>query len=118
MDKKLFVQAIGKYLSGVLLLSILLFVPAGTLKYWNAWLLMGILFIPMFIAGVVLMIKNPELLRKRLNSGEKETEQKHVIISGGLMFICIHIIAVSVYAAGAWFFVFIFCFSYIPCHYG
>jgi protein-S-isoprenylcysteine O-methyltransferase Ste14 len=93
MDRKLFIQAIGKYLSGILLLSILLFVPAGTLKYWNAWLLMGILFIPMFIAGVVLMIKNPELLRKRLNSKEKETEQKHVIISGGLMFICGFVIA-------------------------
>lgn len=93
MDRKLFIQAIGKYLSGVLLLSILLFVPAGTLKYWNAWLLMGILFIPMFIAGIVLMIKNPELLRKRLNLKEKETEQKHVIISGGLMFICGFVIA-------------------------
>lgn len=88
MDKKLFFQAIGKYLSGVILLSLLLFIPAGTLKYRNAWLLMGILFIPMFIAGIVMMIKNPELLKKRLNVKEKETEQKSVILFSGLMFVC------------------------------
>lgn len=88
MDKKLFFQAIGKSLSGFLVLALLLFIPAGTLNYWNAWLLMGILFIPMFIAGIVLTLKNPELLRKRLNMKEKETEQKSVIIFSGLMFVC------------------------------
>lgn len=93
MDKKLFIQAIGKYLSGVALLFILLFAPAGTLKFWNAWLLMGILFIPMFIAGLVLMFKNPELMRKRLNMKETETEQKNVILSGGLMFVCGFVVA-------------------------
>ena len=93
MDKKLLIQAVGKYLSGVLLLSVLLFIPAGTLHYWNAWLLIGILFIPMFIAGIVLMVKNPELLRKRLNSKEKETEQKSVIIFGGIMFVCGFVVA-------------------------
>ena len=93
MDKKLLIQAVGKYLSGVLLLSVLLFIPAGTLYYWNAWLLIGILFIPMFIAGIVLMVKNPELLRKRLNSKEKETEQKSVIIFGGIMFVCGFVVA-------------------------
>jgi hypothetical protein len=84
MDRRLFIQAIGKYLLGVLLLSILLFVPVGTLKYWNAWLLIGILFIPMFIVGIVLMLKNPELLRERPNSKEKETKQKNVILFGGI----------------------------------
>lgn len=93
MNKKLFIQAIGKYLSGVLLLSILLFVPAGTLGFWNAWLLMGILYTPMFIAGIVLMIKNPELLSKRLNMKETEIEQKNVILFGGLMFICGFVVA-------------------------
>jgi len=87
MDKRLFGEAIGKYLFGVLALTLLLFVPAGTLKYWNAWLLMGILFIPMLIAGIVLMIKNPELLRKRLNAKEKEAQQRSVLLFGGLMFI-------------------------------
>lgn len=93
MDKRLLSQAIGKYLSGVLLLSALLFIPAGTLNYWNAWLLIGILFIPMFITGIILMVKNPDLLRKRLYSKEKETEQKSVILFGDLMFICGFVVA-------------------------
>ena len=76
MDKKLFFQAIVKFLLGVIIIAGLLFILAGTLNYWNAWIFMGILFIPMFIAGIVLMIKNPELLRKRLNAKEKESEQK------------------------------------------
>lgn len=88
MDKKLFVQAITKYLLGLLALTFLLFVPAGTLDYYNGQLLIGLLFGPMFVLGAILMIKNPELLRKRLNSKEKETEQKSIIIMGGIMFIC------------------------------
>lgn len=87
MDKKLFIQAIVKYLLGIILFSILLFVPAGTVYYWNAWLLIGSLFIPMFIVGIVLAIKNPELLRKRLNAKEKEAKQKSVILFGALMFV-------------------------------
>ena len=87
MEKKLFIQAIVKYLLGIILFSILLFVPAGTVYYWNAWLLIGSLFIPMFIVGIVLAIKNPELLRKRLNAKEKESKQKSVILFGALMFI-------------------------------
>jgi protein-S-isoprenylcysteine O-methyltransferase Ste14 len=93
MDKKLFIQAIGKFFSGIFMLSLLLLLPAGTVFYWNAWLLIGILFIPMFIVGIILMFSNPELLRKRLKVKEKETEQKSVIISGGLMFICGFIVA-------------------------
>ena len=93
MGRKLFIQALVKYLSGVLLLSLLLFIPAGTLSYKNAWLLMGLLFIPMLIAGIVLMLKNPELLRKRLNSKEKQAKQKSVILLGSLMFICGFVVA-------------------------
>jgi len=93
MDKKLFIQAIGKFFSGIFMLSLLLLLPAGTVFYWNAWLLIGILFIPMFIVGIILMFRDPELLRKRLKVKEKETEQKSVIISGGLMFISGFIVA-------------------------
>ncbi len=87
MDIKLFTQAVTKFIAGFIVVSILLFIPAGTLDYWNAWIFIGILFIPMFIAGIILMIKNPALLRKRLNAKEKETDQKAVILFSGLMFI-------------------------------
>lgn len=87
MDKKLFIQAIVKYLLGLTLFSFLLFVSAGTLKYWNAWLLIGVLFIPMLLVGIVLAIKNPELLRKRLNAREKEAEQTSIQQYGALMFV-------------------------------
>lgn len=93
MNIKLFFQAMIKFLLGVLLIGLLLFIPANTIYYWNGWLFMGILFVPMFIAGIVLMIKNPELLRKRLNAKEKENEQKQVIAVSGLMFLLGFIIA-------------------------
>ena len=86
MNIKLFLQAIIKFLLGVLIIGILLFIPAGTIEYWNAWLFMGLLFIPMFIVGIILMIKNPDLLRKRLNAKESENEQKKVVAINGLMF--------------------------------
>ena len=70
---KLLFQAIFKFLIGVLMIALLLFWSAGTMNYWNAWLLMGLLFIPMFIAGIILWLKNPELLEKRLNVKEKES---------------------------------------------
>jgi len=87
MDKKLFVQAITKFVIGFIIIALLLFIPAGTLNYWNAWLFMCIFFVPIFIVGIILMIKNPELLGKRLNSKEKESEQKAVLILGGIMFV-------------------------------
>ena len=87
MNFKLFVQAIIKFLIGLLIVGSYLFISAGTFDYWNAWLFLGLLFIPMFIAGIVLMIKNPELLKKRLNAKEKETEQKAVLMLSGLMFL-------------------------------
>jgi len=88
MDKKLFIQAITKFIFGLIIIALLLFISAGTLNYWNAWLFIGILFIPMFIVGIILMIKGPDLLRKRLNSKEKESKQKILLIFGGVMFIC------------------------------
>ncbi len=93
MDIKLFFQAIIKFILGVLIIGLLLFVPANTIDYWNGWLFMGLLFIPMFIAGIILMIKNPELLRKRLNAKEKENEQRQVIAFSGIMFLFGFIIA-------------------------
>ena len=86
MDGKLFAQAMIKFISGAVMVAFMLFLPAGDLKYWNGWLLMGILFIPMFAAGVVLMIKNPKLLKSRLNAKENESEQKTVILLSGIMF--------------------------------
>lgn len=93
MNIKLFLKAITKYIFGVILVGILLFLPAGTINYWNAWLFMGILFIPMFIAGIILMIKNPMLLKSRLDVKEKEFEQKQVILYSGLMFLVGFIVA-------------------------
>ena len=90
---KLFVQGITKFLLGIILVGVLLFIPAGTLDYINAWLLMGLLFIPMFIVGILLMIINPDLLKRRLDAKEKEQEQKEVIVLSGLMFITGFIIA-------------------------
>ena len=93
MSFKLFVGAICKFFLGVVLIGALLFLPAGTLSFSYGWLLMGILFIPMFVAGIVMMIKNPELLSKRLNAKEKEGEQKTVVKLSGLMFIAGFVLA-------------------------
>lgn len=93
MDSKLFIQAIIKFFSGLLIVGLLLFLPAGSFSYWQAWLLIGILFIPMFIAGLVMMKKSPDLLRKRLNVKEDEKEQKAVIVLSGLMFLASFVVA-------------------------
>ena len=87
MDTKLLIQAITKFLVGLLIVGLLIFIPANSLKYWNGWLFMGLLFIPMFIAGIILLFKNPELLKSRLNAKEKEQEQKEVLIYSSIMFI-------------------------------
>jgi len=89
----LFIQAILKFALGVVLIAALLLLPAGTWAFWNAWLLMGLLFIPMFIAGLVMIRKSPNLLRSRLNAKEKEGEQEIVIRLSGLMFLCGFIVA-------------------------
>lgn len=93
MSIKLFIQAITKFLLGVVLVGLLIFLPAGTFNYFGGWLLMGILFIPMFAAGIVMMIKNPELLKKRLKAKESEVEQDLVIKLSGLMFLLGFIVA-------------------------
>lgn len=90
---KLLFQAIFKFLLGVLMIALLLFYPAGTINYWNAWILMGLLFIPMFIAGIILWLKNPELLEKRLNVKEKESEQIEVIGISLIIFVLGFILA-------------------------
>ena len=93
MTRKLFFQAISKFVFGLILIALLLFLPAGTLKYWNGWLFIGILFIPMLIAGIVMMIRSPELLKKRLDSKEEEKEQKTVIALSGIMFLAAFVVA-------------------------
>ena len=93
MTKSLFLSAIGKFFLGVILVGFLIFLPAGTLAYFNGWLFMGILFVPMFLAGLVMMAKSPELLKKRLNAKEKEREQSLVVKLSGLMFLAGFIVA-------------------------
>ncbi len=93
MTTKLFIGAITKFLLGVVLVGLLIFLPTGTFSYFNGWLLMGILFVPMFFAGIVMMIKNPELLKSRLNAKEKQREQSSVVKLSGLMFLSGFVIA-------------------------
>lgn len=87
MTTKLFIQAVTKFLLGIILVGVLIFLPAGSLKFINGWIFVGVLFIPMLIAGIVMMLKNPDLLRKRLNAKEKQRDQSLVIKLSGLMFI-------------------------------
>ena len=93
MDKDLFLQSFLKFILGVAIVGLLLFLPAGSFSYWQGWLLMGILFVPMFCAGLVMMARNPDLLRKRLNAREEEKEQKTVVKLSGLLFIAAFVIA-------------------------
>lgn len=86
-------QALAKFFLGVLLLGVLIFLPAWSFRYWQGWLLMGILFVPMFVAGLVMLAKNPDLLRKRLNAKEQEAEQKTVVKLSGLLFIAAFVVA-------------------------
>ena len=87
MKTGLLPQALLKFFGGLILMGLVLFLPAGTFDYWNAWLLMGILFVPMLITGSVLFFKAPELLKKRLNANEGERQQKRVILLSSLMFL-------------------------------
>ena len=93
MTKQLLIQAIFKTGSGAILMGLLLFLPAGTVHYWNAWLLLAILFLPMLVVGIVLMRKAPDLLRKRLNTKETESDQITVIIGSSAMFVSGFILA-------------------------
>lgn len=93
MNKSLLTQSLIKFLSGVIIVGLLIFLPAGSFSYWQGWLLMGVLFVPMFVAGFILMARNPDLLRKRLDAKEKESKQKTVVALSGLLFIAAFITA-------------------------
>lgn len=93
MNKSLLTQSLIKFLSGVIIVGILIFLPAGSFSYWQGWLLMGVLFVPMLVAGFILIAKSPDLLRKRLDVKEKESEQKTVVALSGLLFIAAFITA-------------------------
>ena len=102
MGKKLLLSALTKFFLGVIVLGALLFIPAGSFSYWQGWLLMGILFVPMFVAGLILMARNPDLLQKRLNAREKEAEQKTVVALSGFLFIAAFVVAGLNWRFGWW----------------
>lgn len=93
MTKNLFFQAVSKFFVGLISVATLLFIPAGTIKYANGWLFILILFGPMLVAGIIMMIRNPELLKRRLNTKENEHSQKIVILLSGIMFISAFVVA-------------------------
>ena len=93
MDTKLFLQALSKFIIGLVIICILLFIPAGTINYPNGWLFIALLFIPMFFAGIIMLFKSPDLLRRRLNAKEEEDEQKTVILISGIIFLLAFILA-------------------------
>lgn len=93
MTKNLFFQAISKFFLGLLSIASLLFFSAGTLQYPNGWLFITVLFIPMLVAGFVMMIKNPELLKKRLDVKETERSQRIVVLLSGIIFILAFVVA-------------------------
>ena len=93
MGHRLLMRSLTKFLLGVVIIGLLIFLPAGSLSYWQGWLLMGILFVPMFVAGLVMIQKNPDLLRKRLSAKEEEKKQQMVVKLSGLLFIAAFIVA-------------------------
>ena len=90
---KLLINALAKYICGVLLVGMLIFLPAGTLDFSGGWLFMGLLFVPMVIAGFVMFFKNPDFLAKRLDAKEKQDKQKGVLALSGLMFVIGFVVA-------------------------
>ena len=90
---RLLINALAKYIFGLLLVGLLLFLPAGTLNYRGGWLFIGLLFIPMLVMGAVLLVKTPDLLAKRLRVREKETAQKGVVAAAALIFIGAFVLA-------------------------
>lgn len=93
MDAKLFFQALTKFLLGAVIFGLLIFLPAGSLQYWQGWLMMYVLFIPMIFAGLSMMLNNPELLRKRLNAKEEQKEQKWVVALSTVIFVAAFVVA-------------------------
>lgn len=92
-DIKLMASAGIKLLMGLVLVGLFIFLPAGTLCFFNGWLLVAVLFVPMLIAGVVMALRSPELLKKRLNAKEKEDEQKSVVAMSGILFVTAFVVA-------------------------
>ena len=104
-NMKLFISALTKFLFGIVLVGALLFLPAWTLEYFGAWLFLGILFIPMMIMGIVMLLRAPRLLEKRLANKEKEGAQRGVVGLAALMFI-VGFVLCALDARFAW--------SYVP----
>lgn len=90
---KLLTEALVKFSCGLLLVGLLIFLPAGTLAYTYGWLLIVLLFVPMLIAGFVMLAKSPDFLRKRLDANEKQETQKGVVAFSGLMFVAGFVVA-------------------------
>lgn len=93
MNRKLVVEALVKYFAGVAMAAAMLFIPAGTLDYWQGWLLMAILFVPIFVVSVVMMLRDRELLRKRLSAKERDSKQDMVVKLSGLLFVVSFVLA-------------------------
>ena len=93
MKNNLFLQTLKKIIAGFVAIGVLLFLPAGTLYYWNAWLFVAVLFVPMFFLGVMMLFKSPKLLEKRLDAKEKVNEQKWVVALSGIMFVAAFVVA-------------------------
>lgn len=93
MTTKLFLQALIKFILGIILVGLLIFLPAGSLSFINGWIFMGVLFAPIFVVGIVMMFKSPDLLKKRLNAKEKQKDQDIVVKLSGLMFLAGFIVA-------------------------
>ena len=93
MDKGLCKQAITKYLTGVLCVGLLVFLPAGTLAFYNGWLLMSVVCVPILLVGIMMLVKSPALLKKRLRAKEIQKEQDLVVKLSGLMFLIGFIVA-------------------------
>ena len=121
MRNKLSLQALTKTIMGFVFICVLLFLPAGTFHYWNAWLFLAVLFIPMIILGIVMLFKSPDLLKKRLDAKEKEGEQKWVVALSGIMFVAAFVVAALNFRFSwhslpdfvIWISVAIFLFSYL-----
>ena len=93
MKNNLFVESLKKFIAGFVAIGILLFLPAGTFYYWNAWLFVTVLFLPMLFLGIVMLFRSPELLAKRLDAKEKVDEQKWVVALSGIMFLAAFVVA-------------------------
>ena len=93
MRNNLLLQSLKKIIAGFVAIGLLLYLPAGTLHYWNAWLFVAVLFVPMFFLGVMMLFKSPKLLEKRLDAKEKIDEQKWVVALSGIMFIAAFVVA-------------------------